>query len=150
MVPVDLAGLRRAAFSAMAILRSAEGIQSEYLGDGTGKGGKPINPRQPVLGSFLLCFEMLNICVQREGVFCQQPLIKVSFIRWACRSATEQYFCWKTLPRGPLKWKRCLLMPDPGSPGTGSLLAHGACPALGGRLGLIAEGAAFFLKSVVN
>lgn len=57
----------------------------------------------------------------------------------------EQYFCWKTPPRGPLKWKKCLLMPDPGSPGTGSLLAHGACPALGGRLGLIAKGAAFFL-----
>ena len=108
------------------------------------EGGKPINPRQPVLGSFLLCFKMLNICIQREDVFWQQPLIKVSFIGWAYRPATEQYFCWKTPPRGPLLRKKCLLTADPGSPGTGSLPAHGACPALGGRLGLIAEGAAFF------
>lgn len=38
MVPVDLAGLWRVAFAAMAILQSAEGIQSEYLGDGMGRG----------------------------------------------------------------------------------------------------------------
>lgn len=38
MVPVDLARLRKVAFSAMVILQSAEGIQFEYLGDGMGRG----------------------------------------------------------------------------------------------------------------
>lgn len=127
----DPAGLRRVGCpSAVVILQSAEGIPSSYLGDDTGR-GQPINPAQPVLGSFLHCFKTLNICMEREEIFWQQPLIKVSLVRRAYRSAPERYFCWRTPPGGALERRQRSPTAALGSPGTASPPARGACPALG-------------------
>lgn len=79
----------------------------------------------------------------------QQPSMKVSLIRWAQGSAAERYFCWKMPPGGAPERRKCLSWAVLGSPGTGSLPPAEHVPLGeqdGGRLGLIAEGAAFFLS----